>query len=258
MRYILLLILSGLLLSGCSKKEEKETEPEKPKVESTEQIQVKASDSASYEGAGLNNPDASDSLIEIKYGIKEIPKSLKYTGKIAASASWKDKNGLNVLLITETKDKKVRDEKMDGKYLEQEAAYSKEFFGYQFLVRGDTAELLWKIQDLIKECEADLTLDYITNSLSVTDINKNGIGESTFLYTLGCRSDVSPLGYKLLMHEGKDKYAIRGTRLIIVEGAKPYGGEMKADPSFDTAPAGFFDYAKKQWKKFEKEKFNTE
>ena len=146
---------------------------------------------------------------------------------------------------------------MDGKYLEQESAYSKEFFGYQFLVKGDTAELLWKIQDIVKECDADLTLDYIANSLSVTDINKNGIGESTFLYTLGCRSDVSPLGYKLLMHEGKDKYAIRGTRLIVMKGAKPYGGEIKVDPSFDNAPVGFLDYAKKQWKKFEKEKFNT-
>jgi len=59
------------------------------------------------------------------------------------------------------------------------------------------------------------------------------------------------------MHEGKDKYAIRGTRLIVVQGAKPYGGEIKVDPSFDNAPAGFLDYAKKQWKKFEKEKFNT-
>ncbi len=258
MRYIILLIISGLLIAGCTKKEERKAEPEKPKIESTEQVQKKTSDSASYEGAGLENPDASDSIVELKYGIKEIPKSLKYTGKIAASASWKDKNGLNVLLITETKDKKVREEKMDGKYLEQEAAYSKELFGYQFLVRGDSAVLLWKIQDLVKECDADLTLDYIANSITVTDINKNGIGESTFLYTLGCRSDVSPLGYKLLMHEGKDKYAIRGTRLIVMQGAKPYGGEMKSDPSFDTAPAGFFDYAKKQWKKFEKEKFNAD
>lgn len=255
MKNILIFILAFFLLSGCTKKEEKKTEPEK--TDSTEQVQKKTPDSASFEGAGLNNPDAVDSLSELKYGIKEIPKPLKYTGKIAASASWKDKNGLNVLLITETKDKKVREEKMDGKYLEQESAYSKEFFGYQFLVKGDTAELLWKIQDIVKECDADLTLDYIANSLSVTDINKNGIGESTFLYTLGCRSDVSPLGYKLLMHEGKDKYAIRGTRLIVVQGAKPYGGEIKVDPSFDNAPAGFLDYAKKQWKKFEKEKFNT-
>lgn len=257
MKNVLLIILVLTLFSGCTKKEEKKTEPEKTKVDSTEQVQKKTPDSASFESAGLNNPDALDSLSELKYGLKDIPKSIKYTGKIKASASWKDKNGLNVLLITETKDKKVREEKMDGQYLDQEAAYSKELFGYQFLVRGDTAVLLWKIQDLVKECDADLTLDYISNSISVTDINKNGIGESTFLYTLGCRSDVSPLGYKLLMHEGKDKYAIRGTRLIAMKDVEPYGGEIKVDPSFDAAPAGFLDYAKKQWKKFEKEKFNT-
>lgn len=256
MKSVLFLILAFMLLSGCTKKEVKV--PETQNAGNTDSTVVKPTNSTASESTGIKNPDASDSLTEIKYGIKDIPKSLKYTGKIAASASWKDKNGLNVILITETKDKKVREEKMDGKYLEQEAAYSKEFFGYHFLVRGDSAEILWKIQDFVNECDADLALDYIANSLSVTDINKNGIAESTFLYTLGCRSDVSPLGYKLLMHEGKDKYAIRGTRLIVMPGSKPYGGEMKADPSFDNAPAGFFDYAKKQWKKFEKEKLSTD
>ena len=66
-------------------------------------------------------------------------------------------------------------------------------------------------------------------------------------------SDVSPLGYKLMMHEGKDKFAIRGTQKVVYEGVDPYGGETNIDKSFDSAPEGFLDYAKKEWKKFQKQ-----
>jgi hypothetical protein len=105
----------------------------------------------------------------------------------------------------------------------------------------------------VKECEFDLILEYIKNSLSISDINNNGIAESVFLYKMACISDVSPMGYKLLMHEGKEKYAIRGTMLVVLPNIEPYGGEMKVDQSFDNAPSGFLDYAKRQWKKFQKQ-----
>ena len=56
-----------------------------------------------------------------------------------------------------------------------------------------------------------------------------------------------------MMHEGKEKYAIRGTMLVVLPDVKPYGGEMKIEESFDNAPTGFLDYATKLWKKFQKQ-----
>jgi hypothetical protein len=70
---------------------------------------------------------------------------------------------------------------------------------------------------------------------------------------MSCKGDVSPDDMKLIIHEGETKYAVRGSMLMELEGKK-YGGEMKLDPAFDKAPAGFSDYAKEQWKKFETDK----
>lgn len=251
MKILFILIFSILFLSGCTKKEEKKQETEKIKTETEKKDSIiidKEPEGAVRTGTEQINPDATETVTDIKYGIKDIPKSVKYTGKIVASAGWKDKNGNNLLIITETKEKKVRDAKTDGNYFEQEAAYSKDLYGYLYLISPDSAELVWKIQDFEKECDADLTLNYIKNSLTITDLNNNGIAENVFLYEMGCRSDVSPLGYKLMMHEGKEKYAIRGTKYLP---DTPGAGETKVDPSFDNTPKEFLDYAKKQWKKFQ-------
>ena len=98
MKKITLFVLIIALFSGCTKKEEKKTETEKPKTEANDTTLSKHSGEAVKKNS--ENPDAADSLSDIKYGIKDIPKSLDFSGKIVASASWKDKNGNNILLIT--------------------------------------------------------------------------------------------------------------------------------------------------------------
>ncbi len=256
MKNLIFLIILISLLAGCTRKEEKKIENSKSSITS-DTGQSKLSESPSNEASGLTNTNSADSISNILYSIKDVPPSAKYDGKIVASASWTDKNGFNILLVSETKEKKTRDTKMNGKYLEGEEAHSKELFGYHYLVKDNSSEQLWKIQDFVKDCDADLALDYIKNSLEITDINKNGIAESIFTYRLGCRSDVSPLGYKLLMHEGKDKYAIRGEQIINIKNTKPYGGSMNVDASFNKAPEGFLDFAKKHFKKFQKETFDS-
>lgn len=185
-------------------------------------------------------------ISDLVYGVKEIPKDLKYDGKVIASAKWTDKNGDNVIIITETDIKSKEDKKNPDADPEQ----SKQLYGYHYA--GN--KLLWKIQDFVDKCTASLDLSYIPNSLSITDIDNNGIAESTFLYMLGCRGDVSPVGLKLMMHESESKYALRGETFIKYENIAD-GGEIKeVDSSFNKAPNGFFDYAKKQWDKFRTEK----
>jgi hypothetical protein len=69
-----------------------------------------------------------------------------------------------------------------------------------------------------------------------------------------CRSDVSPSELKLMMHENDNKYALRGNMLVKIEGYTG-GGDYKVDKSFDSAPDGFLDYAKSQWKEYRTETF---
>ncbi len=98
-----------------------------------------------------------------------------------------------------------------------------------------------------RKCEFDLTAAFVPGSLTITDLDADGVGEATFLYTLHCTSDVSPATRKLIMREGEAKYAIRGTTKL-PEGYG--GGEMRLDPSFRAAPKSFREYAVQRWNRY--------
>ncbi len=94
------------------------------------------------------------------------------------------------------------------------------------------------------------------NSPTITDLDDNGIAESTFLYKLRCRSDVSPVQLKLIMHQGKEKYALRGETLVpTADPDKKPGGQKIIAPAFGLAPKVFLDHALHQWNAFVEEKF---
>lgn len=109
---------------------------------------------------------------------------------------------------------------------------------------------LWKAKDFVENCEFDLTLEPLQASFKVTDLDGDGVPEISFIYKLGCRSDVSPLTAKFLMYEGTTKYALRGQTQERVGENEFAGGDFKADPSFKQAPTSFLDFAKAQWNAF--------
>ncbi|HEY3250466.1 MAG TPA: hypothetical protein VGK25_05055 [Ignavibacteria bacterium] len=236
---ILLLVLT--LISGCSKVQKK-PETSETKKDTTSQIQ--SSTSTVPQGANDNNEQTKPALINVEYGISKLPTGLSgYEGKIMAMAKWEDKLGANVVFITETSEKYSGD---DNRH--------KELYGYHYITSDDANKLLWKINDFIKDCPVDITIKYIDESLSITDLDNNGIGESSFLYRMSCKGDVSPDAMKLLMHEGETKYAIRGEMKLEVKGEGTYGGKMEIDPSFDKAPGEFLEFARSQWNKYKDEK----
>ncbi len=185
-----------------------------------------------------------------EFSKSDLPSGIDYTGSIVTGKRWSDKNGENILILTKTKVK----EKRVKQYGTEDNILECELYGYHYVSTGGSYTLLWKVNDFVKDCMFDLTLDFIPGSLSITDLNDNGIAESTFLYKMCCRSDVSPSELKLMMHENDNKYALRGNMLIKVEGFTD-GGNYKVDKSFDSAPDGFLDYAKSQWKEYRLETF---
>jgi hypothetical protein len=154
--------------------------------------------------------------------------------------------GENIVLITETSEKTQSGNNR-----------MKELFGYHYIISGGEAKLLWRINDFVKDCPVDITLSYLPKSISITDLDKNGIAESSFLYKTSCKGDVSADDLKLIMHEGETKYAIRGVMKLIVGGETYEKGIMNVDPSFDKAPKEFLDYAKSRWNKFHTEKIGN-
>ncbi len=107
--------------------------------------------------------------------------------------------------------------------------------------------LLRQITDKEDHCEFDNDLQFLTESLRITDLDKNKYAEITFLYKVGCRSDVSPIGLKLMVIENGNKAAIRGKTL---PRGFDFQKEKVADGSFKKLPKPIQDQANKLWDKF--------
>ncbi|HLT24491.1 MAG TPA: hypothetical protein VK004_05145 [Ignavibacteria bacterium] len=222
---ILTIFALAFLITACTEKNEQSRENT---VDDTEETSEGTSNetSGSESGETSGNTDNFDPV----YGLNVIPSGFRgYKGKPVEAASWTDSNGDNLVIITESG-----------------SSSDAELYGYHFIMDGNSGEELWKIQDFVKDCEFDLRLNYVPESLSITDLDGDGIGESTFLYNMSCKSDVSPDDLKLMMHENDNKYALRGYTYISSVDA---GGDYKVDPAFNNAPAEFKDYAIQMWQR---------
>lgn len=243
MKYITILLAVSIIASGCNK-EQKSSHSEEQKTDTTK-LSRQNNSQVNAQGNGSSGESQSSGIKNIEYGISKLSRSfIDYEGTIVGMAKWDDNMGSNVLLVTET-------EMKGGEFRH------KELYGYHYITANDEYKLIWKINDFVKDCPVDLTLSYIDKSISITDLDNNGIAESSFLYRMSCKGDVSPDDMKLIMHEGETKYAIRGSMKLQIGNEKPVGGEMKPDAAFDKAPMEFLSYAKEQWKKYADEKINV-
>lgn len=248
MKKILILLLLSFFFFTCGKKDE-DMRTQKPDTKKQEATETETKDKPSGQS------ESSQDIDELPFDRNNLPKEIVYNGTIVIGKRWKDNNGENITIICSTTQKETTD-----KY--GETLISKEIFAYNYVNPGKGFVQYWKMYDFIKECPYDISIDYIENSLSLTDIDKNGIAEVAYMYTNDCRSDVSPAGLKLMMYESKTKYALRGLTRIDIEGEEGFagiheGGTYDIDKSFNSAPPGFLDYAKSHWKKYMTEKFDN-
>lgn len=171
-----------------------------------------------------------------------IPTSIKIKGKIVDIARWKDSTGENLVVLSQSGE--IKSKVSDCDFCRDSLLYAQ-----QFRKNGNGWMSVWRMQDFEKKCEWDLHVGYFKKSLSITDVDDNGIAEVSFLYMLNCISDVSPERMKLLLYENGKKYSIRG-RKILKFGNLRYEGDMKLDKSFNDAPKSFKVFAVDRWKQF--------
>jgi hypothetical protein len=248
MKKILILLLLSLFFFTCGKKDE-DMLTKKPDTKEQEATETAPTEKPT--GQSESNAD----IDELPFDKNNLPKEIVYNGTIVTGKHWKDNNGENITIICTTKEKVSKDEY-------SESVLTKEIYAYNYVNSGKGFVQYWKMYDFVKECPFDISIDYVENSLSLTDIDKNGIAEVTYMYTNDCRSDVSPAGLKLMMYESKTKYALRGMTRIDIEEKDGIagiheGGTYETDKSFNSAPPGFLDYAKSHWKKYMTEKFDN-
>jgi hypothetical protein len=173
-----------------------------------------------------------------------VARKLPHRGSIVQTAAWRDRLGVHTLLLTETGEFPTPGGEQEEGFVSGDDA---ELYAYDYIDSGANPTLLWRTTDFERACEFDLVVRFVRRSLTVTDLDNDGVGEVTMLYVLMCTGGYDGATLKLIMREGEAKYAIRGTTRL----QDPYGGgEMKLDRSFDGAPPAFREHAVRRWNLF--------
>lgn len=176
---------------------------------------------------------------------RDVPAGVSIAGAFKAARRWTDRNGENLLILTRSAD--VGDSTLVRSG--GEVIWSSEIHGYHFVGRGAGYRLLWQTIDFVRECPYDIFLDYAAGSLQVTDADRDGVAETTYVYNVDCMSDLSPAKMKLILHEGATKYAIRGTQDLRAVSADYPAPAMQVDPSLASRPL-LRAFAVAQWQRF--------
>lgn len=122
-----------------------------------------------------------------------------------------------------------------------------------YLLQDGRYQPTWRINDGIDDCQLDMTAFFEPNSLEVTDLDGNGIGEVSFVYRKACIGGIDLVDEKLFLIEGTNKFPIRGGTEPVFgdsEVAKGYDGPMFIDKAFNRAPAAFRKFAVTKWRSY--------
>lgn len=201
----------------------------------------------------------------------QLPPLEKLPGQLLEARRWTDAQGENVLVIYRTKpvSKPGTDTDMESRTVQ--------LFARQYLrpaADGPYREL-WRLQDGIQDCPFDLDLGPLPGSTAITDLDHDGQTETTLVYKLACRSDVSPSDLKLIMREGPAKYALRGFTVVqydsvpllqrapanaccldtiskaeLNEHYELNAGRYENEKDFRGAPRAFLGFARAHWRRW--------
>ena len=241
MKNLILIVFCIFLFSSCGKKEDSTSERSTSEATEKKTDTPPASDKITGEGSTKEIPTKSDGIEIHKFNKNDLPASIKYKGKIVDGASWTDKSGDNILIITETDVRNINADERE-QYL----------YAYHYVNHEDGYSQLWTITDFVKSyCDVDAK--YYPGTLEIKDVDGDGIAESVFCYELDGRCDVSPLDVKLIMHTGDTKLVIRGTIGFDPQDGHKTKGDKNFDAAFKSANPLFKDYASEKWDEFVKE-----
>jgi hypothetical protein len=150
-----------------------------------------------------------------------------------AGVSWTDSSGEHYALFCS---KQIEGKGTQSNYLQVDV--------YDSSV-GKPFKLGRTIKDKFEKCEFDNETRFVDKSVTVADADGDSIEELTFVYTTGCRSDMSPDTMKLVVLEGKDKHILRGQSKVRVSDTEFAGGDFKPE-GFKKAPK-LLAAAQAQW-----------
>jgi len=183
-------------------------------------------------------------MIIRRVAASSLPSDISRIPDIRLCFRWTDSTGDNVIVST---GKSLRPSENPG-YLD--FSYSKEFvpYVYRFLLKNDSADLVWRTPGSGLSCQVTGKGDNVKSSFIVTDLDKNSVAEIWIIFKAVCADAQGPSPMKIIMYQFNRRYLQNGTRLY-KNGEKSTGGTYQFDDAFKQAPSVFKDYADQLWKK---------
>ena len=228
------------------------------------------------EKADTTNTVVARSLNVETINMEGIPKSVSYKGKVQDAFHWKDSVGENIFFTTQVAPYNDNDKGEAG-----EDGRTAELYAYHYVRTDGDYKLAWQMSDRELSCPLDIVTEFIPGSTTVTDIDKDGVGETKVQYSLACRGDVSPSSMKLIMQENQQVYTLNGYRWMSFGPESKFDvnssnvnlenlpmlddgedallrsfGRYETEKYFRPAPPSFLEYAKNEWLKYVIEKIN--
>ncbi|WP_051305018.1 M949_RS01915 family surface polysaccharide biosynthesis protein [Chitinilyticum litopenaei] len=134
----------------------------------------------------------------------ELPAGVELRGKLVDALRWQDADGDKLLLLSAWEEEgKITDAAPDG----SRSAY---LAAAHYQLGGTKPRRLWLLNDGVQDCGFDVTATFDPAATRVVDVDGDGRAETLLGYRMTCTSDVSPYTYKLIVHAGQQKYALRG------------------------------------------------
>jgi hypothetical protein len=212
--------------------------------------------------------------------LADIPAKLRLPGQLQEAWRWTDANGENLLVVFRTVSSSKQQLAMpspDSSAVEdmQDFERTARIAARQYVRQSSQAvyQELWRLQDAVTACALDMTLRLQPHSTAITDLDHNGRSETTLVYALACRGDISGADLKLIMRAGAAKYALRGSSIVQYDSipaqqrqpANPCclekfsaaqreqdntEGYYQTEAEFQAAPPAFLAFARQHWQKF--------
>ena len=202
-------------------------------------IVVALSQSFGVAAATTVSPEAP--LVQLKPA--EVPIAFREESMdVVEAIRWEDKAGDNIVVLTQSGEKRTN----DG--LRTAALRAKHFLQST----GGEWTKTWQLTDAVEKCPLDLTCSFVKNSLSLSDVDGDGVAEVSFVYRVDCFGGMDPIAQKLMVFHRGTKYAVRGRTVVHKPGGRPLDPEyFLFDEAFKKAPSGLLTYAIQKWRRFQ-------
>lgn len=114
----------------------------------------------------------------------------------------------------------------------------------------------WILNDYVNDCDLDIKLDIVTDSVEVNKTFYDGVGTVLFAYKIGCVGGLDPVTVKYFAYKNGVKNSLRGEEHIII-GDDGYGGEILPKPYFNLkSDKPLLDYMLSKWSSVSVTKIN--